>query len=93
MGQAKGEKTGCKVQIEASAKLLYPSTKEAVILPETERQSLIMARRGQGLFRERVAKIEKCCRLTRVDRPCHLVASHTKPWRDCGNEERLEHFK
>lgn len=68
---------------------LVDEIKETVVLPETERLSLIMARRGQGLFRERVAKIEKCCRLTRVDRPSHLVASHAKPWRDCGNDERL----
>ena len=60
------------------------------VLPETERQSLIMARRGQGLFRERVAKIEKACRITGVDRPAHLIASHAKPWRDSSHQERLD---
>ena len=38
-----------------------------------------------------MAKIEKRCRVTRVDQLVHLVASHSKPWRDCSsNEERLD---
>jgi putative restriction endonuclease len=56
---------------------------------DTQRQSLIIARRGQGLFKERVLKIEKCCRVTKVERLEHLRASHCKPWRDATNEERL----
>lgn len=58
-------------------------------LPETERTAIIRARRGQGLFRDRVSKIEQRCRITGVDNPVHLVASHCKPWRDATNEERL----
>jgi putative restriction endonuclease len=58
-------------------------------LPETERESLIVARRGQGLFKDRVMRIEKSCRVTRVENPVHLRASHCKPWRDSSNEERL----
>lgn len=57
----------------------------------TEREALIIARRGQGLFRQGVAKIERMCRITRVDNPVHLRASHAKPWRDClNNDERLD---
>jgi hypothetical protein len=56
---------------------------------ETERQAIIRARNGQGLFRERVSKIESRCRITGVENPVHLVASHCKPWRDSTNEERL----
>lgn len=59
-------------------------------LQETERTALIQARRGQGLFRSNVRNVERACRVTRVERPEHLVASHTKPWRDCGNDERLD---
>jgi HNH endonuclease len=57
---------------------------------ETERQALIRARNGQGLFRDRVSKIETKCRVTGVENPVHLVASHCKPWRDSNNEERLD---
>ena len=58
-------------------------------LSETTRQAVVLARRGQGLFKQNVMKRERWCRLTRVDRPEHLRASHCKPWRDASNEERL----
>lgn len=56
---------------------------------ETDRMAIIRARNGQGLFKERVSKIESRCRITGVENPVHLVASHCKPWRDSTNEERL----
>jgi putative restriction endonuclease len=58
-------------------------------IPETDRLAIIRARKGQGLFKERVGKIESRCRITGVGNPVHLVASHCKPWRDSTNEERL----
>jgi putative restriction endonuclease len=58
-------------------------------LEETEKQALIKARRGQGIFRQNVSRIERCCRVTRVERPEHLIASHIKPWRESDNRERL----
>lgn len=59
-------------------------------LPETERQAVVQARRGQGLFKQRVMNIERACRITGVTREEHLRASHCKPWRDATNEERLD---
>jgi putative restriction endonuclease len=58
-------------------------------IPETDRVAIVRARVGQGLFKERVGKIESKCRITGVENPIHLVASHCKPWRDSSNEERL----
>jgi putative restriction endonuclease len=58
-------------------------------IDETDRLALVRARRGQGLFRDRVSRIERRCRITGVENPVHLVASHCKPWRDANNEERL----
>jgi hypothetical protein len=58
-------------------------------IPETERRALVRARIGQGLFKDRVIKIEVRCRITGVDNLAHLRASHCKPWRDSTNEERL----
>jgi hypothetical protein len=55
----------------------------------TERDALILARRGQGLFKEHVMRIEHRCRITLVENPVHLRASHSKPWRDSTDEERL----
>lgn len=61
-----------------------------VEIPETDRKALIVARRGQGIFRQRVSAHERECRVTRVSQPAHLRASHCKPWRDSTNEERLD---
>ena len=61
---------------------------DAALTP-TERNAIVLARRGQGIFRQRVQEIESRCRVTGVDRPEHLRASHCKPWRDATNEERL----
>ena len=58
-------------------------------MKETDREAIVRARRGQGLFKQRVMRIETRCRVTGVDNPSYLVASHCKPWRDSSNEERL----
>lgn len=58
-------------------------------IASTEREAIIRARKGQGLFKSRVLKIESQCRITGVNNPIHLIASHAKPWRDSTNEERL----
>jgi hypothetical protein len=59
-------------------------------LGETERQAIVLARRGQGVFKKRVMALEQGCRITGVNREEHLRASHCKPWRDANNEERLD---
>lgn len=59
-------------------------------LPETVREQIIDARVGQGRFRSLVYRHERCCRVTRVDRPEHLIASHIRPWRHSNNEQRLD---
>jgi putative restriction endonuclease len=59
-------------------------------LKETAKASLIMARRGQGIFRNRVKLIEQKCRVTGVSSEKLLTASHIKPWKVSDNQERLE---
>lgn len=59
-------------------------------VPETDREAIIRARCGQGLFKQRVMHIERKCRITGVENLTHLIASHCKPWRDASNEERLD---
>jgi hypothetical protein len=56
---------------------------------ETDREAIVRARCGQGIFKQRVSQIERRCRITGVENPTHLIASHSKPWRDSSNEERL----
>ena len=59
-------------------------------IPDTDRQALVLARRGQGTFRNNVQRFEAACRVTGVQRREHLRASHSKPWRDSTNAERLD---
>ena len=58
-------------------------------IPPTDREAIIRARRGQGVFKQRVMEIEQRCRITGVANPVHLIASHCKPWRDSNNTERV----
>jgi hypothetical protein len=45
-------------------------------IPETEKEQLIKARRGQGVFKDRVEAIEATCRMTGVNDKRFLIASH-----------------
>ncbi len=59
-------------------------------LSNTERQSLIKSRVGQGIFRQRVIELWGSCSVTGLKALSLLKASHIKPWRDCTNYERLD---
>ena len=60
-------------------------------LDSTTKHQLILARHGQGLFRLRVSELETACRLTSIENPRLLIASHIKPWRVCNSAaERLD---
>ena len=77
-----------------SLDLLSPALEDQEILAdlhlkETEKRSLVLARRGQGDFRRRVQLVEKQCRVTGVSSEKLLVASHIKPWKVSENNERL----
>ncbi len=63
---------------------------DATITGPTFREQLVRARRGQGVFRANVLLREESCRVTRVNEPRHLKASHIKPWRDATDTERLD---
>lgn len=56
----------------------------------TEKEQLIRARLGQGVFRQNLLRIEKNCRVTGLFDTSLLIASHIKPWRASNNIERLD---
>jgi hypothetical protein len=65
--------------------------KADLTLDDTVKKSLIDARRGQGVFRSNLEKLESACRLTGITNPSLLRASHMKPWRACETaQERLD---
>jgi hypothetical protein len=66
---------------------------ERRIPDRTERQTIIMARVGQGLFRANVIAqwgLGETCALTSISIPALLTASHIKPWRDSTDEQRMD---
>ena len=58
----------------------------------TQRTQLVIARRGQGVFRTNVRLVEKSCRVTGLAESRHLVASHIKPWPDSSDLEKLDGY-
>lgn len=78
------------IQIRAWEDVIEDDIQGTLDIPDTEKESLIKARRGQGKFREMLLNREPRCRITGVDRPEHLIASHIKPWRSANNDERLD---
>ncbi|TDK33212.1 HNH endonuclease [Luteimonas terrae] len=57
----------------------------------TEKQRLISARLGQGKFRSEVLeRWHRSCAVTGSTTLDVIRASHSKPWRSCTNEERLD---
>ena len=57
----------------------------------TEREQVIAARKGQGIYRERLlAKWDGACAVTGLAEPALLMASHARPWKGATNKERLD---
>lgn len=56
----------------------------------TERIALLQNRIGQGRFRETLIANRRACYVTGLADARFLRASHIKPWRDCGNDDRLD---
>lgn len=59
-------------------------------LTSTERPALIMARVGQGLFRQELIDYWHGCAVSGSRQVSLLNASHIKPWRVADNRERLD---
>lgn len=59
-------------------------------ITETEREAIVTARVGQGIFRESlIKKYDGRCIITGVDDKRILIASHIRPWAVSTNEQRL----
>lgn len=66
---------------------------ENIELDATVRESLVNARKGQGLFRSRVlAQWDNRCAVPGYSDTRFLYASHIKPWRSSDDRERLDRF-
>ena len=60
-------------------------------LTETEKETIIKARVGQGKYRKLLLdKYDSKCIVTGISQTKLLVASHIKPWAICNNDERMD---
>lgn len=80
---------------ESSSPILQQLTDVALLkgldgISETQREQLVKARVGQGIFRSLVLLKHPACRITGVADKRLLRASHIKPWKDSSNFERLD---
>ena len=65
---------------------------ESPVLTETEKQTIILARIGQGRFRSNLIKYWQGCAVSHCTKTGLLIASHIKPWCEATNEERIDTF-
>jgi len=83
-----------RVAMETDGKLVEQAIEEHIwqrtnIGPLDKRQ-LSFARRGRGVFRENVERIESACRVTGILDRRYLLAVHIKPWKDSSDSEKLD---
>lgn len=61
-------------------------------IESTEREAIVRARVGQGVYRHALLKHWQGCAVSGVALASMLRASHIKPWRDATHLERLDPF-
>jgi len=64
-----------------------------ILIPETQKKSLINSRLGQGKYRKDLKELwNESCSITKFNQIDIFIASHIKPWNVSTNEERLDKF-
>jgi HNH endonuclease len=91
IGQAYLDAYASITQVQSAEELTDDEViRDRVLTGPTFREQLVRSRRGQGVFRSNVLLRESHCRVTMVDEPRHLTASHIKPWKNSTDEQRLD---
>ncbi|MFI4914433.1 MAG: HNH endonuclease [Steroidobacterales bacterium] len=85
-----------KIRATAGPELADAAVEQAIRqrtdIGAVQKQHLLRARRGQGVFRQNLERVESACRLTGVLDRRHLRASHIKPWNMSDDREMLDGF-
>ncbi|MCL1048922.1 hypothetical protein L2755_04665 [Shewanella abyssi] len=94
-----GQKNKTKIDVDAEEILrdkqentIVQQIEQDISLMQTEKEQLIKSRRGQGKYRRNLELLESKCRVTGLDDKRFLVASHSKPWRNSNNLEKLDGY-
>ena len=80
-----------KTDLEAEEERIEKLIKKDPNIGNTEKETIIKARKGQGKFREGVIALYKTCPFTGIEDFRFLRAGHLKPWSKCtNNAERMD---
>jgi len=71
----------------ASESMAQIETDETI--SSTEKETIVMARKGQGKYRDLIIEKYGCCIITGINDERVLIASHIKPWVSSNNSERI----
>ena len=77
---------------EFADEIAEQSIHQRIDIGPTDKATLIKARRGQGVYRTNLERVEGKCRVCGLLDRRHLRASHIKPWRDSSDAEKLDGF-
>lgn len=78
---------------ETADKIIFDYIQNDTSITSTEKEILITARLGQGLFRKNCLSLLNHCPFTNIVNPVVLRASHIIPWSRClTNEDRLNPY-
>jgi len=83
------ESNGLITDVSREERDVVMSVEENPTLTRTEKNQIVAARIGQGLFRRNLILNCGTCPITGVDDSRLLIASHIKPWRLSDNDERI----
>ncbi|NNA41283.1 HNH endonuclease [Pseudomonas lundensis] len=89
-----GEWVSIEKQVEDEVSLieLFERSPIGQQIGTTEREAIIRARVGQGVYRHALLKHWQGCAVSGIALASMLRASHIKPWRDATHLERLDPF-
>ncbi|PST98684.1 HNH endonuclease [Photobacterium gaetbulicola] len=83
---------GIDEKVEKKESAALQQLEQDTSLTQTEKEQLVKSRRGQGKYRRNLEQIESRCRVTGLADKRFLVASHSKPWCDSSNTEKLDGY-
>jgi putative restriction endonuclease len=78
------------IKAELEAQVAQQSLEGRTDIGETQKRQMVLARRGQGIFKANVRLNEGACRVTGVSDLRLLIASHIKPWSKSSDKEKLD---
>jgi putative restriction endonuclease len=79
-----------EVAAEREAEVAQQALEGRTDIGVTQKQQMVLARRGQGIFKANVRLNEAACRVTGVNDLRLLIASQIKPWSKSSDKEKLD---